>query len=64
MSYSLPHDEAINVCKERYRFDVAKVTVQIVSPNVMRIKKDVKMSFADQLGVIGTWTFLIIEQIR
>ncbi len=41
------------VCKERYRNDLAKVTVEVAAPDVMRIEKDIKASFSDQLGVIG-----------
>ncbi len=54
ISYGLPTAEAIRVCKQKYRQDVAKLTIQITDPNVMQIKQDVRVTFADQLAVIGT----------
>ena len=53
ISYGLPTAEAVRVCKQRYQQEFAKLTVQIVDPNVMQIKKDVRVTFADQLAVIG-----------
>ena len=53
MPFGLPSDEFVRVCKQRYRMDWAKVTVVIMEPKAMKIVKDVKMSFYDQLGVIG-----------
>ncbi len=54
LAYGLPAEsDAIQMCRHRYRYELAKLTVQIVSPDVMKIRKDVKMSFFDQLGVIG-----------
>ena len=53
ISYGLPTEEALEVCRRRYRFDVAKLTVEIAEPDVTEIVKDIRVSFADQLGVIG-----------
>ncbi len=53
MSYGLPTDEAIEVCKFRYHYDIAKVTVAFASPDIIEIVKDVRVTFADQLGTIG-----------
>ncbi len=32
---------------------MAKLTVKIMEPNVMQIKKGIRLSFADKLGVVG-----------
>ncbi len=53
ISFGLPTGEALDVCKLRYKYDIAKLTIQIMEPKVMVVKKDVKTTFADQLGVIG-----------
>ena len=74
MSFGVPTDEAMRICKDIYRNEIVKVTVQISRPTVtlvrivnslitttifrqiyslIQIKKDVKVSFSDQLGVIG-----------
>ncbi len=54
-SYGLPTEEAIRVCKDKYRRDVIKLTIQIMNPTVMQIKHDKRVTFADQLAVIGTY---------
>ena len=51
--YGLPTWEANKVCKLKYRNDVAKITLQIAVPESMQIKRDVRVTFADQIGVIG-----------
>ena len=51
--YGLPTWEVNKVCREKYRNDVVKLTLQIAAPEAMQIKKDVRVTFADQLGVIG-----------
>ena len=53
MSYGLPTAEALRVCKHRFTHDVAKLTVQISRPNVMQVVRDIKVSFTDQLAIIG-----------
>ncbi len=53
MSYGLPTDEAMLTCKRKYQSDIAKLTVQIIDPNVMQIKKNRRVTFADQLAAIG-----------
>ena len=54
ITFGLPTDEAVKVCKFRYTHELAKVSVYISDPTVMSIKKDVKSTFSDQLGVVGT----------
>ncbi len=53
LSYGLPTGEALNLCKWIYRNSIAKLTVQIADPEVVQLKKDIRISFADQLGVVG-----------
>ena len=53
MSYGLPTEEALRVCKERYKYDVVKLTLQITEHNVLQIKKDIRVTFADKLAGIG-----------
>ncbi len=54
LTHGLPTEEALGaVCRQIFANDVAKLTVQILDPNVMQIKKGVRMSFSDKLGVIG-----------
>ncbi len=52
-SYGLPTEEAIRVCKDKYRRDVVKLTIQIMSPDVMQIRRDMRVTFGDQLAAIG-----------
>ena len=59
LAYGLPESDAVQMCRHRYRYELAKLTIQIASPDVMKIKKDLKMSFFDQLGVIGIIATLI-----
>ena len=53
MSYGLPTSEAVEVCKRLYGESIAKVVVQIADPIVVQIKKGVRVTFPDQLAVIG-----------
>ncbi len=55
MSFGLPTAEAIDVCKYRFRNEIAKVTVEIASPDVMELMKDVRVNFSDQLAMIGAY---------
>ena len=49
----------------RYRHDIAKLTIQITSPDVTTIKRDIKITFSDQLGVIGKlWLDRSIDTIE
>ncbi len=62
LSYGLPTDEAIRVCRQRYKNDVAKLTLQIADQNVMQIRKSVRLTFSDQLAIIGK--ILVVFFIR
>ena len=53
MIFGLPWEEGLEICKARFRQDFAKVTIEITDPKVMKIVKDIKISFYDQLGVFG-----------
>ncbi len=37
MSFGVPTDEAMRICKQIYGNEVAKLTVQIASPDVMQV---------------------------
>ncbi len=51
--YSLSREEAFEVCRQRFKYDIARLSVQIAEPDVMEIKKDKRVNFSDQLGAIG-----------
>ena len=53
LEYGLPTWEINKVCKQKYRNDVVKVTLQIAVPESMQIKRDLRVTFSDQIGVIG-----------
>ena len=63
VSFGLPKDEAIRVCKSRFKNHLAFIQVQIMEPKVMNIVKDIKISFYDQLGVIGQYLSLFFLRI-
>ncbi len=64
MSYGLRTKEALRVCRRRYRNDIARLTVQIADPDVMQIKRDVKMTFPDLVGVVGGLNQYLIAQLE
>ena len=45
--------EVKNVCKQVYKNDVVRLTLQISAPEAMQMKRDVRVTFSDQIGVIG-----------
>ena len=51
----LPEEEAREMCKTMYRESIAKVSLEILDPKVLQIKKDVRTTFTDQLGVVGKY---------
>ncbi len=59
MSYGLPLRDAVKVCMERFSMDIAKLEIQIAEPDVMEIKKDVRVNFTGQIGAIGNFGFAI-----
>ena len=59
--FGLPEADAMEVCKMFYRENVAKVTVEIVGPDVMRMEKDIKASFTQKLGIIGIVSQVITD---
>ena len=46
--------EGGEVCKGVLRTDLAKLTIVIPNPTAMKVKKSVRVSFNDQLGMLGT----------
>ena len=51
--FGLPDKEVASVCKQMYKNDVVKVTLQIGEPEAMQLKMDVAITFADALGIVG-----------
>ncbi len=43
----------IHVAQATYEKDLARLTMEIVEPTVVQVSKDVRVTFADQLGTIG-----------
>ena len=55
-AYGLPLEDAKTMCKTVYKENIAKVTLEILDPKVLQIKKDVSATFTDRLGVVGMYT--------
>ena len=51
--YGLPDKEVESMCKQMYKNDVVKVSLQIGDPEAMQLKMDVAVTFADALGIVG-----------
>ena len=51
--YGLPEVETNTVCKQIYKNDIVKLTLQISESEAMQIKRDIRVTFTDQVGVIG-----------
>ena len=41
------------MCKTFYTESIAKVTLEILQPMVLQVKKDVRATFTERLGVAG-----------
>ena len=44
---------ATMICKMIFENDIAKVTLEIADESVLRVEKDVSVTFAEMLGTIG-----------
>ena len=64
IGHGLPAAEADRICREAFSLDLARVSVQIADPKVTKIVKDVKISFYDQVGVLGTRCILLSNSIE
>ena len=53
MDYGLPRTEALKVCKEMYKNDVIKLTLQISEPVAMELNKNMKATLMDKFGTVG-----------
>ncbi len=54
MEYGLPRmRDVVEMCESIYKHEVAKVSIEITDPAVLEIRKDIRVHFSDQLGVIG-----------
>ena len=56
--YGLPLHEEVRVGREMFANSVARLTIEVVDPNVMEIRKDVRTTFSDKLAAIGTQVLL------
>ena len=59
MEYGLPKSEVLKVCKEMYKNDVIKLTLQISDPVAMQLNKNMKATVMDQIGTVGKFQFII-----
>ena len=53
MDYGLPKSEAHKVCKQMYKNEVVKLTLEISDPVAMQLNKNMKATFMDQVGTVG-----------
>ena len=53
MDYGLPRSEALKVCREMYKKDVIKLTLQISEPVAMQLNKNMKATLMDKFGTVG-----------
>ena len=51
--YGLPLEDAKMMCKTFYKENIAEVTLEILQPMVLQVKKDVRATFTERLGVAG-----------
>ena len=51
--YDLPEVGANTLCKQIYKNDIVKLTLQISESEALQLKRDLRVTFTDQLGVIG-----------
>ena len=57
MEYGLPKSEVIRVCREMYKKDVIKLTLQISDPVAMQLNRNMKAAFMDQIGTVGEFDY-------
>ena len=51
--HGLPVTEALTVCKELYKKNIAKVTIEISEESVLMTRRDFSVTFAEQLSIIS-----------
>ena len=49
----LPFKEGLRVCKRIYSENIAKVTIEIATDQVIMTKKDIRVTFQEQLAIIS-----------
>jgi hypothetical protein len=47
-----------SICASTFKNDIAHMTIDIVSPRVLEVVRDKKVTFPDMLGTIGKYFFL------
>ena len=51
--HGLPEKEALTMCRELYKNNIAKVTIQISEASVLMTMRDFSVTFTEQLSVIS-----------
>ena len=53
LAHGLPVPEALMKCRELYKNNIAKVTIQISEDSVLMTRRDYSITFAEQLSIIS-----------
>ena len=49
---------ATQICKMVFQNDIAKLTLEIAEPRMLKVEKDKSVTFAGTLGTIGKFVYL------
>ena len=52
---------ATQICKMVFQNDIAKLTLEIAEPRMLKVEKDKSVTFAGMLGTIGKYPWINIE---
>ena len=53
--HGLPVPEALTKCKELYKNNIARVTIQISEDTVLQTRRDFSVTYAEQLSIISKY---------
>ena len=53
--HGLPVPEALMKCRELYKNNIAKVTIQISEDSVLMTRRDFSVTYAEQLSIISKY---------
>ena len=53
--HGLPVPEALTKCKELYKNNIARVTIQISDDTVLKTRRDFSVTYAEQLSIISKY---------
>jgi hypothetical protein len=54
---------AENICATTFKNDIAHMTLEIASPRVLEVVRDIKVTFPDKLGTIGNIIILELSYV-